>query len=297
VGAAASERVFYQSFESGSLPEVQGEWESDSPRGLGSPPDPNVGFEGLRVLGNDLTGKGVVPGNYETSVRSEFEVASLDLSRYDGASVSFARWLNVGAGDSAAFEVWRPEGPTVWQYETVFSSTDADDSSWKLESFDISDFAGGRNPILFKFRIDSDSQETASGWNIDAFEVRGVLPVSCAPYMPTLPGEASNLRVGKGTPGQLTLEWNADCGAATTYGIYRGDLRVGYSSISQEPGKCDVTGTTTTVPLGSGQAQFFLVAPHSNGKEGSYGQGTSGLPRPPAAGACYPQGAVAACVP
>jgi hypothetical protein len=58
-----------------------------------------------------------------------------------------------------------------------------------------------------------------------------------------------------------------------------------------------VTGTSATVPTGSGSAEFFLVVPHKDGEEGSYGKGTNGTPRVPAAGGCYPQGAVAACAP
>ena len=80
----------------------------------------------------------------------------------------------------------------------------------------------------------------------------------------------------------------------TSYAVYRGDLEVGYESIVPEPGLCDVAGTSATIPLGTGNAEFFLVVPHTAGTEGSYGTSSSGA-RPPAAGACYPQGALAAC--
>jgi M6 family metalloprotease-like protein len=119
---------------------------------------------------------------------------------------------------------------------------------------------------------------------------------SCEPYSSTvLPGEATRLRAGKAAPGQLQLSWDADCGAATTYSVYRGDLQAGYASIAPEPGLCDVTGTSATIPLGTRKVEFFLVVPHMAGTEGSYGTSSSGVLRPPAAGACYPPGPVAAC--
>ena len=115
--------------------------------------------------------------------------------------------------------------------------------------------------------------------------------------LPVLPGEASSLLVRKGAPGQLTLEWSEDCGAATSNGIYRGDLQVGYHSIAAQPGACNVTGTSATIPLGSGSAEFFLVVPNKDAEEGSYGTDSFGAQRLPAASACYPQGAIQVCAP
>jgi M6 family metalloprotease-like protein len=305
-GTGPAVPVFKDDFEQPQGWEFNGasanDWQIDIPQGLGGPlPDPSGGYDGPHVMGSDLTGVGLVPGNYENDVYHYSISRPFDFSRLRHLSVSYARWLNVGYGDSAQFVIWHNYGSPDGRGLRLYQSSDAADSSWvpnESNKFDISDFADGRNPIRFAFEIGSDSQATSSGWNIDAFEIHGVPIESCEPYVPsTLPGEASNLRVGKGAPGQLTLNWNADCGAATTYGIYRGDLKVGYSSIGAEPGACDVTGTGTTIPLGSGDAEFFLVVPHKDGEEGSYGTGTNGTPRVPAALWCYPQGSVAACAP
>ena len=64
-----------------------------------------------------------------------------------------------------------------------------------------------------------------------------------------------------------------------------------------EPGACNVTDTSTTVPLGPGDAEFFLVVPHKDGEEGSYGADSSGTPRQPGSGSCYPQGEIDSCAP
>jgi hypothetical protein len=171
-------------------------------------------------------------------------------------------------------------------------------STWTIDTLDIRDVAAGKDRLVVWFTLYSDAGGTNSGWNIDAFKVRGR---SCEPYSPmVLPGEATRLRVGKPAQGQIPLNWDADCGGGSTYAVYRGDLQAGYGSIAPEPGLCDVTGTSATIPLGTGNAEFFLVVPHMNGEEGSYGHGrdrTVTWPRPPAAAACHPQGAVDVCAP
>jgi hypothetical protein len=126
---------------------------------------------------------------------------------------------------------------------------------------DIRDATAGKDNLWVSLILTSDALGTNSGWNIDAFEVRGR---SCEPYFQhALPGEASNLRVSKGAPGQRTLEWSAGCGAATSYGIYRGDLLVGYDSIAPEPGACDVIGNSAARETGHIHSTFQTVQDES----------------------------------
>ena len=295
VGGTGPVTVFYDDFESlrgwGAL--QPGEWQIDIPRGLGGPiPDPNDGYDGPHVLGTDLTGLGLESGNYETSSTSFYLSPALDVSRFGQLSVSYARRLNVGAGDRASFKIWTSDAA---QWLTLFSSDDATDSSWTVDTpIDIADIADGRSQIRFGFWIESDAQETASGWNVDAFEVRGVPSDSCEPYDTPLPGEALNLRVDKGAPGELLLTWGADCGNGEGYSVYSGDLELGYGSLAPEPGLCDVAATSALVPEGPRDAEFFLVVPYGGGHEGSYGVDSGGV-RAPMAGACRPQGEVAVC--
>ena len=58
--------------------------------------------------------------------------------------------------------------------------------------------------------------------------------------------------------------------------------------------KCNVSGTTTLVPEGSGN-DFFLVVSHDEVAEGSYGVDSQDNPREPATGACYDQGQAVEC--
>ena len=53
-------------FETDSGWQFDGEWERDTPRGLGTPDgDPASAFSGIGVIGNDLSGIGTYQGDYE----------------------------------------------------------------------------------------------------------------------------------------------------------------------------------------------------------------------------------------
>lgn len=115
--------------------------------------------------------------------------------------------------------------------------------------------------------------------------------------LPRAPGASGGLHVDKDGDDLLRLTWNADCGGGSHYGIYRGNLAAGLSSMAPEAGSCAVSGTMTSIPAGAGTAEFFLVVPSSGGFEGSYGVDSEGLARPQPLGACYPQGQIDSCAP
>lgn len=108
----------------------------------------------------------------------------------------------------------------------------------------------------------------------------------------TLPGENRGLAARRLPDGDVELSWVGDCGAATSYGIYRGDLATGFAST--EIDRCGVSATTATVSPRPIAGEFFLVVPEHEGLEGSYGEGAAGE-RSPAPVACRPQGATAGC--
>lgn len=92
----------------------------------------------------------------------------------------------------------------------------------------------------------------------------------------------------------LLLSWSNDCGAGDRYGVYRGDLALGYDSLAWEA--CDLTTNEATIAMGPADAEFFLVVPASNGAEGPHGS-VDGGQRPAASSACHPQGAIDWCAP
>jgi polyhydroxybutyrate depolymerase len=110
------------------------------------------------------------------------------------------------------------------------------------------------------------------------------------------PGAVTELRALQNPDGTIQLRWNRDCGGGTAYAVYRGNLAVGYGSLSPEPGCCAVMRTTVKVPAGPGAADFFLLVPNDGHSEGGYGTVSDGSPRPPATQACLPPGPVDSCV-
>jgi hypothetical protein len=291
-----TDSLYYDGFEprsDGLYWSADVDWQSGVPGGLGAPqPDPASAYEGQRIMGTDLTGLGATPGNYENGVTSYLTSPGIRIPfGLQPTEIKFAHWINLAAGDYVTMHVYSdiPGDQKYFQWGSLLNA-----SSWTLSSFDISDMAPGKSFLQVEFILQTDAQSTSSGFNMDAFEVRASGPV-CEAITSSLPGEATNLRASKGPAGKLTLEWNGDCGAATNFAIYRGDLGIGYSSLAQEPGACDVTGTTATIPLGPGSAEFFLVVPHTDAGEGSYGVGVGGTQRTPATGACYVQGVVDVC--
>jgi hypothetical protein len=297
-GAGPPVVIFEDGFEHGGTWLAEGddgEWEIDAPAGLGGnglTPDPSLAFDGDKVLGNDLTGLGANPGDYENDLNTSVVSASLDLTEASDVSIQFARWLNVAVGDRAivvAEDVAGGDSVTVFNVASGVTETD-----WQLVDYDVSSVADGSPEFKVKFSIVSDGVTTQSGWNIDAFKVLGVTPQSCSPVSHPGPGVVEELQIDLSEAGELELQWTPDCAQGTAYTVYRGDLLSGYDSAAPE--SCDYAGTSAVLPQG-GPAEFFFVVPSDGVFEGSYGLDGSGSPRPPLASACYPQDVYDACGP
>ncbi len=103
------------------------------------------------------------------------------------------------------------------------------------------------------------------------------------------PDEAvTDLALARTPQGTLKLSWTTDCPNGTRYAVYRGNLAAGYASIALEPGHCGDAGPSAEVPLGPGEADFFLVVPVVNGLEGGYGSDSALRSREPPDVSCNP---------
>lgn len=304
-GAGAPQQFYADGFESNLGWTFAGstEWELTNPQGRGGggtlpgqptlKPDPNSAAQGTRVLGTDLSGLGANPGNYEGLQQATATSPAINCSTAGNVSLSFSRWLNVVPNDVAAVEV--SNNGTDWT--TIYDDSDGQEAStWVPVSYDVSSVADRSPNFRVRFRLNSDNVAQSSGWNIDDLRLTGVTANSCQPVSRSTPGIVGGLTVSK-SASTLTLTWGSDCGGQTLAGIYRGNLATGYSSIAAEPDKCAVSGTSTTVPLGSGTADFFLVVPNDGGFEGSYGANSAGVPRIAATSACRPRDRINACAP
>ncbi len=115
-----------------------------------------------------------------------------------------------------------------------------------------------------------------------------------APPASSDPGVSAYLRIAALPSGELEIRWTADCGAGQGYGLYRGDLDLGYDSLAPLPDACDLSDTAAIVAPRAGVNEFFLAVPNTGAFEGDYGSGTAGK-RTAAPGACYPQAGVDSC--
>jgi hypothetical protein len=303
-GAGPPQTYLIEDFEtsSGWSSAGNGEWQRGTPQGLGGGsslpgfepnPDPSSAYEGNNAMGNDLTGLGEFDGNYEHDVSSTYTSPVLDSSDSIETELSFAKYLNVAPNDLAFVEVTPGDGTWGRIYET---SEDLD-AAWTLKSFDVSAWADRNALFRVRFGIESDATATTSGWNVDDLRLTGVTSSSCEPVSRGVSGAVDGLSVTRESGGQLTLSWNADCGAGSHYGVYRGDLAAGYGSLAPEPGLCSIDGTSVAIAEGTGRADFFLVVPNDGAFDGGYGRDAEGEQRAPAAQPCYQQDQIDACAP
>jgi len=162
-----------------------GEWQRGTPQGLGGEhgnPDPSAAFAGSYVFGNDLSGTGTYPGDYEASLSAtSITSPAIDCSSASNVQLSFQRYLNVEQPlyDGASIRV-STNGST---WNTVWSSSATiTDSSWSLQTYDISTWADGQSTVYVRFQIDkSDTAWQYSGWNIDEVKIEGFIDADCTP--------------------------------------------------------------------------------------------------------------------
>ncbi len=153
-------------------------------------PDPatdhSPGFDD-NVLGNDLTsGNG---GDYNSGINSIYWITSpaIDCSGKFNVILTFYRWLGVERDlyDHAYLQVYGNGG---WQ--TVFEngSSTIDESSWNLQTYDVSSIADDHPGFRVRFGLGTtDGSWQYCGWNIDDLSVTGfgcdleVLGACCDP--------------------------------------------------------------------------------------------------------------------
>ena len=121
-------------------------------------------------------------------------------------------------------------------------------------------------------------QATKGGPGLDAFVLR---------LEDAGPGRIASLTIGKSSrePGKLVLAWSPSCSSgAQNYGIYEGFLGRYYSHSSIVCREAEPALTEEITP-GAGD-RYYLVVPHSQALEGSYGTDSDGNERPAGASPC-----------
>jgi methionine-rich copper-binding protein CopC len=140
-------------------------------RPLGFSGDPVAGFTGTNVVGYNLNGaytNNITTTRYAT-------LGPVDLTGKFGTTLSFRRWLNIEAStaDRANIQVSRDgfTWTTVWQH----SGPTLRESSWSLQSIDISAVADNQPTVYVRWGLGpTNGSVTFGGWNIDDVVLKGV---------------------------------------------------------------------------------------------------------------------------
>lgn len=223
--------LFIDNFETDTGWTLEGEWQIGAPEGKGSsPPDPAAAFAGARVLGHDLTGLGSLPGDYEPSVTQSATSPVIDASTLSRGQLKFRRWLNVAGGGAASYVEAFKNGTwfMVWGSGPLGNS----ESSWSLQTLDISAYADGNAQLRVRFRQKGgiSSATSRSGWNVDRFVVKSANQpdfVACGGCggAPTFEGLHSAVDVNGCADSGVKLSWKVapawGTGGSGTYAVYR----------------------------------------------------------------------------
>ena len=187
-----NQNLFFDDFESdlGWSFVGAGEWARTSPSGGTAPyglPDPASAYGGSNVIGNDLVGAG---GEYSNNiVASTATSPAIDCSAATTVQLSFRRWLNVetSSWDKATIYVSNDGGTWIQVWQNAGEITD---SSWSLQTYDITAVAAGQSTVYVRFQLDTDTSWQYTGWNIDDLSVDGFVQAACNQVFS--PGEVSD---------------------------------------------------------------------------------------------------------
>ncbi|MDM8541354.1 BNR-repeat neuraminidase N-terminal domain-containing protein [Desulfococcaceae bacterium HSG9] len=168
------EEIWNDDFEGAVNWTFTGEFEIGPPLGKGGSfgnPDPDSAYDGVNVLGTDLSGLGDNPGDCEPDLTDREYTAtspSIDCSGRTKVALKFYHWLNTQDTDFAYIDVY--DG-TKWN-EVWASSDIIEETAWNLQEIDISKYADNKLDVKIRFSYGSSNSDFPySGWNIDAVEV------------------------------------------------------------------------------------------------------------------------------
>jgi len=237
------EAVFYDDFSTDKGWLLAGDFERDRPRGLGGQslgnPDPLYAAGDTMVLGNDLTGLGAIPGDYEPNISRYDNLATspeFDLFYYNDVKLNFLRWLNVANNDTVSIEMSSDGGGSwseIWSNDNnVFS-----DGKWNFTTLSLP--VGERHDqVQLRFNLGPTTlTDHFSGWNLDNLAVTGnYIDYDVGPVVLLSPGtgcghssaETVSIRVenfGPGaTPATIPVRYSFDGGTTFTSDNINGSI-------------------------------------------------------------------------
>jgi len=173
------ETRYHQDFEGTHNWILTGEFEVNTPNGMGGTPgnpNPPNAFRGTKSLGTDLTGLGANPYNYEPglSEAASYYATSpnIDVLYYKDMNLFFRRYLNIEVWDNASIEISTDDGITwnsLWESNSYLS-----DFQWFQTQIPISDDYSRSDQLQIRYKLGpTDGFNNYSGWNIDDIYLTG----------------------------------------------------------------------------------------------------------------------------
>jgi hypothetical protein len=210
---------------------LQGEWEIGPPQGKGGVtqgfPDPSAAYNNGAVLGQDLTGRGATPGDYEKGSNDKAVSPPQNGTTWRNTQLVVHRQLNAGFGDEAGIYLC-VSGPCYTIYRSALTAVFED--GWSRQEYDISNFADGKTGIRIEFRQGALGG-TAAGWTVDDVILKnGALPDygacgGCG-QAPSFAGATGAADDDACAAGGVTVSWQPavawGSGTTGTYAVYRG---------------------------------------------------------------------------
>ncbi len=209
---------------------LSGEFEIAPPAGRGGSsgqPDPASAYNDQKVLGDDLTGRGAFPGDYEPSAIDVARTPTLNATTWQHTKLIFERRLQAGNGDEASLWIYGKGGQIpLWRVWTGLF-----DGDWVAQSFDVSAYFDGQSQTAVEFRQRSDGNGNYSGWTIDDVILKDGSRPDYAPCGhcgagPSFAGARSAIDNDACAAAGVTVSWDAapswGTGGPGTYTVYRG---------------------------------------------------------------------------
>jgi PKD repeat protein len=160
--------------------QLSGEFQRGIPQGLGGEygnNDPSTAYAGSYILGVDLTGLGLAPGDYENGLTDRAYQAispTINCSGFTNVQLNFQRWLGLEQStyDHGYIEISNNNGSSWAQIWTNTSTLQ--ESSWSSQTINISAYADNQSQVKIRFCIGAtDGSWRYCGWNIDDFSLTG----------------------------------------------------------------------------------------------------------------------------
>jgi hypothetical protein len=192
-----------------------------------------VAYNNLRILGNDLSGQGTEPGDYEHAIAERATSPQFDAQAWTNTRLLLYRQLNVRQHDVGAIAIVQQN-----QEEAIYTTggTIVSDGSYGVDAYDVSALVDGERRVNVRFVLQSDNKAAfnddgvSSGWNVDDVILKdGSLPdygpCGGCTVEPAFAGAEEAVDNDACGASGVTVHWSQPMswgtGGAGTYAVYR----------------------------------------------------------------------------